>query len=190
MLQFEAKVKKVHSIAAKVGQYGSTSAAKCEVTLVIDAPEMPRKPQRGHAWQDGEMERLLGGDALDSDGAEKLKQLQEEIHGLDQRHAERLREYEEAMAGLQDRMMAYAQLVGVTSLFGASRLHVTFRPAEQALLPGIDVALLPSPELNGNLATASGEVDDAPADDLDARVAAKLAEAEARLAETEEVEAA
>ena len=51
-------------------------------------------------------------------------------------------DYQQRLAVFRSRIRAYAELVGITSVFGSKRVNVVLTPTDQDLLPGFGTELV------------------------------------------------
>lgn len=150
VLEFEAKLAGVKPVIAKVSEYGQTSPGRLEMTLAIEQPSPPRSPRipyefdrHGGGWKD-RPEDLKGKAADDEAKAAARKAEQERYDAARARWDQEMKDFGAQQAGYQSRLVAYAQLVGISAVFEQQVLAVRMSPL-QDVLPGFGVSLLPAP---------------------------------------------
>lgn len=152
-LEFTAEIANVKTIATKKSAgYGADAGGKLELTLVVEMPKAVRKP--GIPW---EWKAASGGaDAWKdrpSDVVERRKNESDDSFAVRTSERERydeardryerlMRDWRVANAAHSQRVMAYAQLVGIAAVFGGQKLRVMLVPENQDMLPGFEVELL------------------------------------------------
>lgn len=150
-MAFTATVKGVKINAPKMDYsgYGSSERSSVDVTFTVKSPKQPRKPQGNH-WRieraQGTLAKFGGVAPEDPKDRKAYDAAAREIEEARVDHARELARYEAEMAEGGQQLMAYAQLVGLMAVFGGKDVQVTLSPAEQDLLPGLDLHLLEAPE--------------------------------------------
>ena len=170
-LVFEAKVTGAKPVLAKTNDYGAGTPGRLELTLSLEQPAAPRAPSPptatgyGRDWRDPKTGGMKPRPAdvarkpseTDDDYATRdaVSKRRYEQQGWDREEAELSRtivrytaekaEYDRASAAHQGRLMSYAQLVGIVSVFGNTPVRVEITPLDQDMLPGFMVGLLSEP---------------------------------------------
>ena len=154
---------------AKTDGYGSSSKGRLELTLSVEQPAPPRRPSEPRmpyvlADLDGkqkarpvDIQHKPDESDEDYDAREAVVKRRQEQHA----HDRAVREYEADVARFErekaefvavvsahrERVMSYAQLVGIAAVFGNEVVQVVLTPLNQDLLPGFGMSLLAPAEL-------------------------------------------
>ena len=167
-LVFEAQVTGAKPVLAKKDDYGAPSGGRLELTLTLVQPKAPRPPvvpTPSWNWRDpngpGTLPRpddvARKKDESDEDYAEREAVKRRIAEQKDWDHsarvfAESLKRYDHEKAAFEvqaaahmGRIMSYAQLIGIVSVFGNTPVLVEITPLAQDMLPGFSVGLLPEP---------------------------------------------
>lgn len=167
-LVFEAQVTGAKPVLAKKDAYGASANGRLELTLTLDQPKAPRPPfaptpsynwraSSGPGMQPRPGDIAKKKDESDEDYAERdaVKRRVAEQKDWDKaarQFGEALTRYEQEKAAFEvqaaahmGRIMSYAQLIGIVSVFGNTPVLVEITPLAQDMLPGFSVGLLPEP---------------------------------------------
>lgn len=152
-LSFEATIGGLKTVMEKASTYGQPTPGRLELTLFIDQPKQPAAPQEWNDYRTGKMVsrpktadeqpvfRYIAspkkGATLEEQEAAKHKGLEKAQAAWDVAHAKYLRQVE----ATRDLTLRYAQLVGISAVFGHSPLRVAITP-QQELLAGFGVDML------------------------------------------------
>jgi hypothetical protein len=135
----------------------TASIAGVKLVLKVAAPQAPRAPSIPYQWSS-----VGGGNSTwrprpedikrkpketDEDYASNPVRLRREAEqaSYDDAHTRWEQDMLASRAGAlrhRDRLMSYAQLVGVASVFGGQQMTVVLTPADQDMLPGFSANLL------------------------------------------------
>jgi len=138
-LQFEATISGVKPVIAKPDQYGGGPKGELQLTLRLMQPETPRPPQKPYPYSQGTRPKKEGDEQARWDAAKlRDEQATAEYEAAMERHAER-------MAAHAPRLMQYASMVGIATVFGSTPVQVVITPLNQDLMPGFTAVLLPEP---------------------------------------------
>lgn len=141
-LTFEGTISGCKPIMTKADAYqGGARTGKLELTLTIPQPTPPTKPQIPYNFATG-----YGADAEWRPRSDFEEEQTLELY--DSRRSEYDEEvvrYLEALEGHRSRVISYANLVGLAAVFGNETVNVVITPANQDVLPGFGLDLLPAP---------------------------------------------
>ena len=133
-LEFEGSIAGVKIVPAKADYSGQPSGGGLELTLKVEMPKSPRKPQVPYGFS--------------RDGGSLWKERPEEPKEAKRFDEARL-EWERAVtkwegeaAAHSARVQAYALLVGVGAVFANQPVNVVLTPSNQEMLPGLSLGLL------------------------------------------------
>jgi len=173
-LAFEAKIAGVKIEPAK-DNYGSTG--KLLVTLVVDQPKPPAKPNVPYnlqgRWTNGVTTiKARPGDNVphqkketpedyDKRVLERRREQQDYDGAIDEYQVE-LEKHRRRLAAFGPRLMSYAQLIGIAGVFGGQPVSVVITP-NQDLLPAFALSLVSEDEaVAGAVATPVALIDATP----------------------------
>lgn len=164
-LQFTGTVKGIKNNPPKqsYNTYGSEGErSSVDVTFTIQGPAKPRKPNK--PW---EMERArqdlakFGGKVpTDEKKLADYRDAEKRLQAATARYQSDVATYEQTIAALGQQLLAYAQLVGLMAVFTNQTLNISLSPADQDMLPGMDLRLIEAPR-----ATPADDEDDDDYDD-------------------------
>lgn len=150
-LQFEATLGGVQVKQSKSDGYGSGPKG-AELVLSLSVKQ-PTKPQQPYKWPFLDKPRPeLPKQKKDENAAAyegrctAIRSEQERWDAELARYQRETARYAAEVEALRDRTLAFAQLVGISAVFGNQPVTVTIEPAGQELLPGFEVSLLAPPE--------------------------------------------
>jgi len=156
-LEFEATITDAKPVIAKT----SYDKGKLLLTLTLHQPSAPSAPSfpyefnasgygtDGGNWKPCPEDLKRKKDESDDDYAARNKaRSQEKYRWLQSkaRYDAQVAAFATEQAAYQARLMSYASLIGLASVFGNKPLTVTLVPMEQGLLPDYGVSLLAPPE--------------------------------------------
>lgn len=138
-LAFEARIVACKPVAGKdpASEYGRGSPGRIEVTFSVEQPPQPKAPHIPYRWAD-----LTGKWKPRPEKAED----QAEYDVARKAYDAEVEKYQRDAAAHRERLIAYAQLVGLAVVFSNQVVSVVVTPANQEFLPGFGAALLPLPE--------------------------------------------
>ena len=168
-LVFEARVTGAKPVLAKASEnYGGGTGGRLELTLTLDQPKAPRPPSAPSLYglnytndsppamkpRPADIDRKKGESDEDYVARVAVVKRKDEQKNWDHdearlttaimRYQQEKSAYDQAVPAHAARTMAYAQLVGICSVFGNMAMRVELTPLEQDLLPGFSVGLLPA----------------------------------------------
>lgn len=121
-----------------------------DITFRVEGPKKPDDPTRYNngRWEIERAQAVLdefGGvrpdPKEDKKGAAAFDKAQKTVETLTNRAREQKEQYARELAAHAPALMGYAQLVGLMAVFSDQRLIITLEPADQDLLPGMNVML-------------------------------------------------
>lgn len=134
-LEFEGSIAGVKIVPAKADYSGQPSGGGLELTLRVEMPKAPRKPQvpysysadqSGSLWKERPEEPKLG----------------KEFDLARTRWEREMEEWQAEASAHSSRVQAYALLVGVGAVFANQPVNVVLTPSNQEMLPGLSLGLL------------------------------------------------
>lgn len=154
-LEFEAKLVGVKPVIGSFDDYGNSKAGRLEVTFAIAQPAAPKKPVPNYEIASGlsqiKPRPEVPAEAKKGESVVTFEKRKAEAEADQVRYDRALERYnrelaswDQAMAALSARMLSYAQLVGLTAVFGNTELRVVVHPKTR-LLEGFGVSLLAAP---------------------------------------------
>lgn len=163
MSQFEfvAQISAVKPAIAKAGQYGTSSEGYLEITLKVKQPTAPREPgipwnlrKNGGAGDEIKPRPTAVNVKKDKDEtvadheARKAAALEGEQLEYDtalDHYQKSVNEWRQSVAQQSHKLLAYAQLIGLSSVFGGQDVQCVLTPIMQDLLPGFSASLMELP---------------------------------------------
>lgn len=146
-LKFAGKAAGVKVNVAK----SNYDTASLDITFRVEAPKKPGDPfLYGNRWghQIQEARQVLAGygnqrpdPKADKKGAAEYDKAQKQVETATNQEREQREKYARELAAHAPALMGYAQLVGLMAVFSDQRLVITLEPADQDLLPGMNVML-------------------------------------------------
>lgn len=160
--EFIAQISAVKPTMGKPGTYQETAKnGSLEITLRVNQPQMPPRPQLGWNLRSDrdpneakprptkstlKKDKDETVEAHEARKAEDLEQQQRQYdHALSAYH-DAMNEWSRGAAGHSERLLAYAQLIGLSSVFGGQDVACVLTPQMQDMLPGFSTSLLALPD--------------------------------------------
>ena len=146
-LTFDAKIASVGIRQAK----DRRGEGKFELSLSVDQPQPPDpisapwEFRQANGWKPRPAAPKRTKDESDDDFQARKQQLDAEQNRYDSARAAFAgleNDYQQRMTVYRNRIRAYAELVGITSVFGSKRVNVVLTPTDQDLLPGFGTELV------------------------------------------------
>lgn len=150
-LQFEATLGGVQVKQSKSDGYSAgPKGAELVLSLSVKQPSPPREPFKSYFLEKPRPElpkQKKGEEDAEYEGrCSAIRSEQERWDAELVVYQQKLAAYHADVEALRDRTLAFAQLVGISAVFGNQPVTVTIEPAGQELLPGFEVSLLAPPE--------------------------------------------
>lgn len=153
-LTFDATIVGVKIVSLKEGTYyGQSSKGGVELTLRLDAPQMPQKPDRSRYHYHPDRRPDIPEKANDGESAADFKKrvkaakdLAERYDHDEQRFLMDCEKYERDIVKSRSKALGYAQIVGFAAIIGSKPVNVRLTPQDVGLLPGFGVELLDARE--------------------------------------------
>ena len=124
---------------------------KFELTLSVDQPQPPDpisapwEFRLANGWKPRPVAPKRTKEESDDDFQSRKQQIESEqtrYDGARAAFAGLENDYQQRLAVFRSRIRAYAELVGITSVFGSKRVNVVLTPTDQDLLPGFGTELV------------------------------------------------
>lgn len=144
-LDFTARIGGVKIAPAKTDYSGQHGAV--DITLHVEMPGEPREPHKPYTLEYERPPTAPVRGKKESDEKFEARQAEyervmENRERVQQAYDADVAAWRQAVAAAAPRRLAYAQLVGIAAVFGATPLKVTLRPDNQDLLPGFQAQLM------------------------------------------------